>query len=163
MATKKRKWESYKGVLPQYSKEDSPERTQLIDEIRQTLADKTNEEISVMMRDKEYEKDALEEKISAINVELDAYQILVGRFENSSVQSLRLSTGELVYMKDEPYAKVVDQEKNNIWAMTAGLDELRRIPWSTLNSICKQRMEDGLPIPDGVEVYLKSQVVMRKS
>lgn len=162
-AKKKRKWESYKGVLPQYHEDDSVERIQLIDGIRQTLADKTNEEIAVLMRDAKYEKEKLEEKISAIDLKLEAYQILVSRFENSSVQSLRLNTGELVYMKDEPYTKVVDKGANNIWAIENGLDELRSIPWQTLNSIVKQHMEEGKSTPAGVEVYLKSQVVMRKS
>jgi len=162
-AKKKRKWEHFKGVLPQYREEDNPERQVLIDEIRSGLADKTNEEIAVLMRDAKYRKDELEAKVSAINLELDAYQILVYRFENSTVQSLRLSTGELIYMKDEPYSKVVDKEANNIWIIENGMDELRSVQWGTLNSIVKQRMDNGESTPAGVEVYLKTQVVMRKS
>jgi|SRR5690349_13056798 len=165
MATKaKKKWESYRGKLPQYIDEKFTEdRLEIIFEKREQLVDKTNEELLTMFRDKKYEKDALEEKLKDINLELEVFQMLVPRFETSSVQSSRLNTGELFYLKDEPHVKVTNKEANNIWAIENGLDELRQIPWQTLNALTKERMENGDSTPAGVEIYLKTQVVMRKS
>jgi hypothetical protein len=164
MATKtKKKWKHYRGKLPQYIDEKYVDRIDVISAKREELANKTNEELQIMFRDKKYEKDQLEADLAIINLELEVFQMLVPRFEASSVQSSRLNTGELFYLKDEPHVKVVNKEENNNWAIQNGLDELRTIPWQTLNSLTKQRMENGESTPKGIEIYLKTQVVMRKS
>lgn len=109
------------------------------------------------------EKNALEDQVSELNLQLTAVeQLMVDQYEVEGTTSLKLDTGESVAVQIEPYASVQDKDKFRQWCIAEGLENLMSIPWSTTNSLVKQRLLDGQPEPPGVTAYARSKIVLRK-
>jgi hypothetical protein len=109
------------------------------------------------------EKARIEEQLSECNLRLTAIeQLLVDQYELEDTASVRLDTGESISVQVEPYAQVQDREAFRQWCVAEGLEKLMSIPWTTANSLTKQRLVDGLPEPPGVTVFAKNKIVLRK-
>lgn len=159
---KPKKWESFKGKLPVFVEPDADRRAQILN-VKKSFSDMPNAELMLQMRDLKYEKKELEECLKGKQLILDSIvELLAERFENSGTQSTKIATGELFYLSDEPYTKVLDPKQTNEWVIQEGMDELRQVPWQTMNGIVKERLEKGEKLPPGVEVFMKTTVVMRK-
>ena len=160
---KKKKWEAFKGAFPTYQDTENPERIQIIQTIKEENSSKSKEELGREFSNLKFEKEKLEDELKAINLQLEARNsLLFEMFEASRISSLKLNTGETLYIKDEPYAQLVDKTRVNDWFIENEMDELRSVNWQTLNAVVKERLEKGETLPEGVEVYMKSQIVMRR-
>lgn len=164
ISKKPRKWSAFKGVLPTYQNVEDPERIELIQAVKDSIAGDKSVEIAKQYAFLKVEKDRLEDELKAINLQLEARNaVLVERLENDGTQSFKLETGENFYLSDEPYAQVRDKVRLNDWFSENGMDELRTVNWQTLSAIVKERLERGDQLPEGCEVFLKTKVVMRRS
>jgi len=110
-------------------------------------------------------KDELEAHESNINLIGEAYnQLLVDQFENEGLTSLTLDEdGSSVRVQYEPYAQVEDRDRFREWCMNNGLENQLALPWQTANSLCKARLVEGEPEPDGVKIWSKTKTVLTKA
>ncbi|MEN6605886.1 MAG: hypothetical protein ABFD60_01485 [Bryobacteraceae bacterium] len=109
------------------------------------------------------QQNELEAKMENIQLSLEAItQMLETQYEADGTTSIRLVDGFSVTLQIEPYALVKDRDAYRKWAIAEGLERLMALPWQTTNSITKERLLTGKPEPDGVEVYAKTKLVLRK-
>lgn len=169
MVKKARAWEGFKGKIPQWEGEgDWMERVRRRKEefllgSENTEKLETNVDIGRFMVGLSARKEEISDEEKEINLNLEALQqILSERFENEGMQSMRLTSGHLLYLQDEPYAKVDDKDKTNQWFVEQDMDVMRQVPWTSLNALVKERMKNLQPLPDGVSVYMKTSVKVRK-
>lgn len=103
------------------------------------------------------EKNKIEAMLKDVNVDLDAIEGLVAEhFERNGIEQVR-STDGLVSVYVEPYTSVQDPDALREWCIKEGLARSLTLPWQTVNSLTKQRLEDGLPEPTGVTVFAKTK------
>lgn len=108
-------------------------------------------------------KDDLEDELKATQLKLTALeQLLDDRYENDGIKSCVLDDGSTVGIQLEPHASVVDRNANRAWAVANGYESQLSLPWQTINAITKQHRLDGQPDPDGVSVFSKTKVVLRR-
>jgi len=107
-------------------------------------------------------KDIINGELAAIEVELDAVsQLMTQHFESEGLTQVKTDR-ELISVYVEPYSSVEDPEALRQWCVNEGLERRMSLAWSTVNSITKQRLEDGLPAPDGVRIYAKDKIRMER-
>lgn len=107
------------------------------------------------------EKSSKESELSDINLQLEArHQLLIDIYDEAGVETLKLSSGHSVRTQVEPSAVVKDKEVYRKWCVKNGYSELMSLPWQTTNSLTKERLEDGNPEPDGVEIFSRTKVVL---
>lgn len=161
---KPRKWESFKGTLPKFEGGE-PDYITKVNKLKEDLLEQFTKTVDFadFIGKNIRRKEELEEELKEINLNIEAaQQILVDRFENDGMQSLRLSTGELFYLHEEPYSKVEDKALVNNWFEENNMGEMRTVNWQSLNAIVKERLEHSQPVPEGVSVFMKTVVKMRK-
>jgi hypothetical protein len=76
--------------------------------------------------------------------------------------TLKLQSGASVSIQKEPTGKVVNKDSFRLWCISNGLENSLQLWPTTMNSLVKERVLDGQPTPDGIEVYVKSKIVWRK-
>lgn len=104
-----------------------------------------------------------EEQLATVQLHLEAHhQMLIDIFDEAGLDSLKLKSGQSVRTQIEPYASVKDKVVFKEWCHTHGYSDLMTLPWQTTNSITKDRLQEGEPEPDGVEVYARTKVVLSK-
>lgn len=161
MATPKT-WAAFKGKFPKW-RDSNLKFIEKVDEQKVQYADLTNEVKMQLLKNLKETKKKLEADISEINIGIAAMsELLSDAFISIGTQSTTLSTGELFYLKDEPYIKVIDPQKNNEWFKENGMDEIRTVQWQTQNALVKEALKQNKPIPEGIEIYMKTTVEMRK-
>lgn len=100
----------------------------------------------------------LEEDLGAANLNLEAVQqLMLDYFETESVEDMRVN-GRLISTWIEPYASVEDNTVLQAWAIKDGLGSKLTLPWQTLNSLVKQRLEAGDSDIPGVKVFKQTKV-----
>lgn len=164
MATKKgRRWSAFKGKLPTWQGDD-PSYLDKVSKKKEELASKPNPELAQEMRDFKYKKEELKEQLEIINLELEARQsLLAERFDADGTQAIKINTGENFFLSEEPYAKVVDKHALNQWFKENDMEDILSPVWTSLNALVKERLEAGQNLPPGVDVFMKTTVVMRRS
>ncbi len=106
-----------------------------------------------MIRDKMGSWDA------SVGLLLEAYQeLMTAQMEAEGMEQLRLSTGQPVSTYLEPYCQIVDKEEHRQWCMAEGLERQMVLPWSTSNSLAKQRLLAGEAEPPGTKMFAKTKV-----
>lgn len=161
---KKRKWEDFKGKLPKYTGGEvdyivrvTNRKLELLEEFQKTV------DFADYLKKNNLRKEELEKELSDVNLNLEAtQQILAERFENEGTQSIRLSSGELFYLEEVPYTQVKDKHAVNNWFETNNMKEMFSVNWNSLNALVKERLQSGQPLPEGVDVFMKTTVKMRK-
>jgi hypothetical protein len=160
--SKPKKWAGLKGKFPKWQGDDKSFIEKVSNE-RKHLATKKNVEIATIFRDLKERKNRLEEEEKKLNILIEACSSeLADRFEAEETQSLKMQSGETFSLEEVPYAVITNREEANIWFIEQGMDEMRSVPWTSLNAVVKERLEASQPLPAGVDVYFKSTVKMRK-
>ena len=109
-------------------------------------------------------KDAVEEQLSDVNLQLEAIsQLLVDQYESEGGTSVKLHDGHTVSVQYEPYAQVVDREPFRLWCVANDLEKALTLPWQTTNAITKERLLAGLAEPDGIKAHARTKIVLRKA
>lgn len=72
---------------------------------------------------------------------------------------IKLADGTKLQVQPEPYGQVKDKEAFRQWCIANGYERQMQLWPSTMNSICKERLVEGEPLPDGCEVFRRPRVV----
>lgn len=162
-----RAYDALLAKLPPLPSDDPPDRKKRVDAARQAILIEEGDKPSAPALVHRYTalsdaKDAAEQVVKDINVELDAVtELLADQFDAEGVTSLRTKDAHIsVYV--EPYTSVNDHDALRGWCVKQGLERAMRLPWQSVNSITKQRLEDGLPEPDGVTLFAKTKIRLER-
>jgi len=118
--------------------------------------------LAALFAQRKAQKDAHEEQIAELNVELEALsQLLVEALEDQQIQKVELASGATCYLQDTPYPVVKDREALLAWIKKQKMASLLTIHYQTLKGIVNERLVGGKTVPPGVEVYLKTQARLR--
>lgn len=108
------------------------------------------------------EKDAHEEAIKVINVELEALsQLIVEDLEAGDLQKVQIASGATVYTQVEPYSSVENKEALLAYIKKAKMQALLTLPWQTLNALNKERLIGGKQVLPGSRCFLKTSARLR--
>lgn len=120
------------------------------------------------------EKDEAKAQLSAVNLRLEAVtQMLIASQEQAaqeevmdgwgqygaSVNSLRLVSGDVLRVQPEPYVIVEDRDTFRDWCIEKGMIRSLMLPWTTTNSLTKERLLNGEGEPPGTKAYIKTSIV----
>lgn len=112
-------------------------------------------------------KEAHEAAAAPLNVELAAIeQLITGAYEDADVTSIKVGTGEAarsVATQPEPYAAVIDAAALREWAKKNGHEGSLTLPWQTTNALAKAALLGEGTMPDGVDVTVRTKIVLRKA
>jgi multidrug efflux pump subunit AcrB len=151
--------------LPKYTDSDASyvERVRMARDRIVTDSDKmTPASLARHYRELRDTKDIMTAELSSLEVELEAVaQLMTQHFEEEGLTQVKTDR-ELISVYAEPYSSVEDPEALRQWCVSEGLERRMTLPWVTVNSITKQRLEDGLPAPDGVRIYAKDRIRMER-
>jgi hypothetical protein len=89
-----------------------------------------------------------------------AEQLMWSAYEDANLTTLKLKDGSGARVQTVPYAVVRDSQALRQWAEANGFTAKLALPWGTVNSEVGERLLNGLPLPDGVEVYVKTTTVI---
>jgi len=108
-------------------------------------------------------KDELDDQMKVKNIEVAAIeQLLWDAYEGAGVTSVKLEDGSSVSVQVEPVASVKDHDALRTWAVANGHERSLTMPWQTVNAVAKQRLLDGEPSPDGVDLAVRTKTILRK-
>jgi len=162
------KWTKLRGKLEVFQNE--PEWQQKVDAFKlQFLGTDNTRDASPAMLGKEYalrkrKKDELEDKIKALNVELEGLsQIIVEVLEDEEIQKIELASGQTIGISDEPYPWVADRQKFFAFIKRTGQASLLTVHFQTMKALVKGYLEQGKPAPPGIKVYLKTSATLRNA
>lgn len=109
-------------------------------------------------------KEELEAQVSALNLEIEAYTFLLGeRYEDEGVTSKKFADGSTITITVEPYPQVKPEGKEDFlnWIKSEGMESMLTLPYQTMASMVKARLEGGQMLPPGVDVFLRSKLSRR--
>jgi hypothetical protein len=75
---------------------------------------------------------------------------------------LRLQSGASISVQPEPKCKVEDKEAFRKWCIANGLENSLQLWPSTMESLSKERLLNGLAVPDGIRAFVRNKIVWRK-
>lgn len=123
------------------------------------LSDHQIEQLYNRARDK---KESLEAQVSIKGLEIEALtKLLVDRFEDAGETSKTFDDGVQLGLTDEPYPTVNDSGKLRAWVVKQKMTDLLTLNFQTMKSMVKACLADGQPLPDGVDVFMKTSLTRR--
>lgn len=162
------KYSKLRGVVPTFEEDVSYQAK--VNDAKQLLLSAENLEaanvnrLAALFAARKAMKDAHEETISELNVEIEALsQLLCDALEDQSIQKVELASGAVLFLQDTPYPKVVDKEALLEWIKKNKMSSLLGINHQTLKGLTNELLVSGKPAPVGVEVYLKTQARIRNA
>lgn len=115
------------------------------------------------LNDEDLSKKKLEADLHSCNTRREAIsQLLLEQLEAEGTNSIRNAFGTF-FIGDEPYSKVIDKQAYLKWIGEQGLSALLSVPYQSTNAQVKARLEEGQPVPPGIEVYIKSSIRRRQA
>lgn len=107
-------------------------------------------------------KDRLEEALSKTSFLLDAIGRMVETgYEAQGITSVKLESGRSVSSQPEPVGVIENPIMFRDWCVKNGYKDQLTLPWSTMNAIVKERLEEGQEEPPGVKAYFRPKLVLR--
>lgn len=99
-----------------------------------------------------------EAAIRELNVVEEALgQLVLNHMEDEGIDKFG-AAGATFWIGDEPYASVEDKVKVREWFERNGMRDCLGVNYQTLSAIVKERLVEGAEMPEGVKVYVKSQL-----
>jgi len=148
-----------------------PQRDELVKAVQQRMredASDAGEQMNAGYLARHYfelrkEKDRITEEEKNINLELEAVQqLIVQKFEEEGMSRIVLDDGASVGSSEEPYPVVKDPDALRRWVVKNKLEGMLSLNHNTLKALTKQLLIDGQPVPEGVDVFYKTQLERRK-
>lgn len=103
--------------------------------------------------------DKIKEWQSNVQLLLDAYtELMIDQMEVEGMKAVRLTDGSSVSTYEEPYGQVKDKEAFRQWCIANGYANQLQLWPATMNAMVKERLMQGQPEPDGVEVFSKTVI-----
>lgn len=154
------RWKSFETRLPKL-KLPVPWQAK-VDQEKTIFEGKEHQVLARYLRQAKLEKEELESRIQAINIREEALeQLLLIWMEDTGTEKISLADGTL-YRRREPYVRIADREALIRWVKANDHQDLLSVHYQTLNALVKERMLAGESDPDGIEIFLKTTVVLRK-
>lgn len=159
------KYDKLKDRFPQLKFDPSNAHEALIHKRLQELLRELPERKFITERFKTFraEKEELEERLKAVNVEIKALDAWLGDYlETEQLSTIKDEEGFAFREQVEPYCSVVDKMAFDEWAEKSGWKELYTINHQTLNGNVKALLLENQPVPPGVGVFMKRKIVMTR-
>jgi hypothetical protein len=166
------------GALAPEDRYDNPEEgvdgsefQKKVNEEKAALLDCSLVELGEKYKQARADKKAAEEAVKPHNVKIAACeQLMLNLMENQGMSSFKLETGGNFIIKDMPHVKVLDKAKNRAWFEEHGMKEMLSVQWQTQNAMVCAILADPLdavtkqpkPLPDGIDVKMRSSIELRK-
>lgn len=169
------KWKKLRGKLESLPVERAIEKWKLkplpidkpwqkkIDDVKVKLLGTKNPDdanvarLARLFADRKREKRELESRIKTLNVELEALsQLGVDRVRDEEIETVKITGGLTVYVKDEPHTTIEDLKTAMVAAKQAGLLYLFTLQWNSLNKFNKTRVENGEKPLAGTKVWMRT-------
>lgn len=106
------------------------------------------------------EKEAAEERLSAVNARVTAYEELLAENAKATERDIpyHFSDGARIEVSDQLSVKCEDNDRVLAWIRKNGLERLLSVNPARLASMTKEAIENGTEIPDGVAILSYQQV-----
>lgn len=116
-------------------------------------------------------KEELEEKLKAVNLEIEAFkQLMEISYEVAGLSSVTLFGADgapyhakAFDLRKEPCPVVKNKDVYRQWCVDNGYKDQLQLWPSTTETIVKERLLDGKDLPDGVEAFYRTKIVMRQT
>jgi hypothetical protein len=124
----------------------------------------TPQELAVRFCKLRDEKDALEAQEKKLNLQLEAIQqLMIPKMEQSGMDLFRLTSGDSLSIKDEPYVSIADKGTFLNWIKSSGQEDLLTVHYMTMSAMTKERLQNGQEAPPGLKVFLKQSLTRRRA
>lgn len=150
----KGKWQGLKGKLRRFV----PDMTfqDRVDDVKKVWVKLKPQEMGEELKKLKLRKIAIEDEEKEINLKVEALsQLLCDWMEREEIESFRLASGGVITNVVTPYPRVTDETEFMEWLKENEPDEKLKLPWPSLDRIVRTRLEEGQPLPQGVEVFIK--------
>lgn len=110
-------------------------------------------------------KDKLEAQLEVVDKEIEAEQpILVDLMQKLKMQNMTVKKLGIFYLETKSYPNVKDDRLMRTWLRKNSMGEIIKetVNYQTLRSLCNERLKANEEIPEGVEVFMKTQVKLRR-
>jgi len=107
------------------------------------------------------EKDTLEEKLKKINEDLESLnEALVLEFESRNLQNIMIKGLGKFVLYSSAYPQMKNPELCHKWLRDKGFGDMIKevVHPQTLGAFVRDRLEENQPLPEGVEVFMKSRI-----
>jgi len=91
-----------------------------------------------------------------------AEQLLWEAYEGEGIEKLDLAGGGLVSVTEDITVAVENRTALNAWAMANGLGSMMTLYSATVESVTKERLLAGAPLPKGVKVGSYKKTTYRR-
>lgn len=109
-------------------------------------------------------KEDLEEQLKRVQENLDtAEENLVQWMETAGLDQFRTVDGHGCTLRVSIHPSVKDKDALMTWVKKNKLTSMLSVHPSTLKSLCKERLEEGQGLPDGVESFNQTRVTFRRN
>lgn len=156
------KWSKFRGKIEAFQLD--PSYQQRIDAWKQEFLgtkDATHANAAMLAKEfaiREKKKDVLEEKVKALNVEIEALsQLFVETMTGDAQEKVGLASGATVYLHDGIYPSTEDKAKLMAWIKKTGQEDILTLNAQTLKGMVGALYQQGQPLMPGVKVFLKTQ------
>lgn len=106
-------------------------------------------------------KEAAESVARKFELQKDALaRLLADRFEEDNKYSTTFTNGGGVRITPDVYPVVKDPQSLLAWIKANNMEEMLTLNYQTMQSMVKQRLQDGKSLPEGVEVFLKDKLTL---
>ncbi len=155
------KWSSLKGSYP--SAPVDMDFQARVNTVKQGLQATSKTERARKFCELRDAKDELEAQIKEINTNLEALsQLMILEMETAGETLFRLDSGDSLSIKDEPYSSVVDKDAFINYIEKSGQKDLLTVHYMTMNSMVKERLQNGQEPPPGIKVYVRQSIMRRR-
>ena len=155
------KWAKIIAKLPRYLGTEPDYQTK-VDALKQEILKeepKSASHFAQQYASVRKEKDELKNKLSEVQVRLEAYtQLLIQQYEDEDISNLRLASGESVTTMPEPYCVIENRDEFRDWCINHGYQTLMTLPWQTANSELKDRLTRGENEMPGTRAYFRTKI-----
>jgi hypothetical protein len=140
-----------------------PKFQELVDAKKKEIPELTPVGLATLYRQISEEKDAKNEELAEIQVRLSAVeQIMWAAFEREGMTDVGFADGYKVTVEQKPSVKALDRDAIQKWMRANGLERLLSVHATTLSTLTLERLLEGLPPPDGVNVSLYPRTSLTK-
>lgn len=109
-----------------------------------------------------HEKERLEDLVKAQNLIIEAMnQELVEMLEAQDFSNIKINTGVSLYIKDDVYCTVKEKPIFLKWIKDNGMEDLLSVNYQTMSALVRTHLQEGTPIPPGIDTYFKQSITMR--
>jgi hypothetical protein len=106
-------------------------------------------------------KEAAESVARRYEMQKDALaRLMAERFEEDDKTSTSFTNGGSMRITPDVYPVVKNPGQLLAWVKANGMESVLTLNYQTMQSMVKQRLLEGKPIPDGVDVFLKDKLTI---